>query len=90
VVTRYLITMLERFGLDGSVDHLQLEQSKRSIDIEELLFTLLTDVFLKRGGCLWIVTIEATEDFVHMLRPFFASVKSLRHDGGCRTRASTM
>ena len=58
---------------------LQFEQRQASICVKELLLALLIDIFLKCGGGLGVVSIEAVEDFINVSGPLFALVKPLRH-----------
>jgi hypothetical protein len=78
-VVKNFFILKRRVSTDGRGCHSQFQESKRRIFIEELLLALLNHVFLKDGGCLWVVAVEAVEDFFDVLWALFAPVESLAH-----------
>lgn len=57
----------------------QFEESQTRVAIEELLFTLLIDVFLKYRRRLWVVSIEAVEDGFNACWSLGTFVEGVRH-----------
>jgi hypothetical protein len=65
----------------SAADDLQLEEREAGVDVEELLFALLIDIFLERRRRFWVVSIEAVENFFNVRWALFASVERLSHLG---------
>jgi hypothetical protein len=63
----------------STADHLQFEEREAGVDIEELLFALLTDIFLERGRRFWVVSIEAVENFFNVRWALLTTVERLWH-----------
>lgn len=66
----------------GKMEYIQFQEREVRIAVICLSLALLCNVFLKNAGGLWVVSIEAIEDGVDVLRPVRAVVEGVDHDYG--------